>query len=362
MERTSILIATLAGMVFSAAGCGSDEIVDETSADWAGTAPSASEPGDLESVTGFKGDQATFDRHKLMDDGAFLDAHFLSLADVQAFFEASPYGRRSVLADLTFGGRSTAEIISDVAAEHQINPLILLVKLQVESSLVSAVDTPTDHRLGKAMGCGCPDNAACYLRHSGFESQVTCAAELLTRFIGQQDDGGTTFTGWGVGRSKTSSDGLSVTPKTRATAALYTYTPWVLQGEGGNWLFWNVYRKYSKHVLKERPNFHWIGGTCQADSSCPFDQGSCLPIEPGGLCSKPCDLYCPDSTAPWTQTTFCTDLGTSMSGIPGGWCVSRCDTELFPESDGCRDGFTCVSAPRFGQPDVTKMVCWPTGS
>ena len=36
-----------------------------------------------------------------------------------------------------------------------------------------------------------------------------------------------------------------------ATASLYAYTPWVLVNTGGNWLVWNITRKYEQHAIAE---------------------------------------------------------------------------------------------------------------
>ena len=52
---------------------------------------------------------------------------------------------------------------------------------------------------------------------------------------------------WRKNHATRTSDSLMVTPRNDATAALYAYTPWVLQGTGGNWLVWNVTRKFLKH-------------------------------------------------------------------------------------------------------------------
>jgi hypothetical protein len=42
-----------------------------------------------------------------------------------------------------------------------------------------------------------------------------------------------TVSGWARNRTKTTQDDISVTPKNAATAALYTYTPWVGEAGGG---------------------------------------------------------------------------------------------------------------------------------
>ncbi len=44
-------------------------------------------------------------------------------------------------------------------------------------------------------------------------------------------------------------DPRPITPKNRAPASLYAYTPWVLVNRGGNWLVWSVTRKYVRHAI-----------------------------------------------------------------------------------------------------------------
>ena len=182
-------------------------------------------------------------------------------------------------------------------------------------------------------------------------------------------------------------------PKNAATAALYTYTPWILEGSGGNWLFWNVYRKYISQILLGRPNYQWVGSPCHSHSTCNFEGGVCMitatdcdnawcdddstivswepardeqfgPIpQANGVCSTSCSLYCNDSTTPYTSTTFCALIPgyTTSEESEGeqGWCLARCSSELFPENNGCADGFLCGPATRANDPDTTKEVCWP---
>lgn len=307
-----------------------------------------------------KGDGATFDKHNIISDTTLTDATFLTVVQVQGFLEATPYGKRSVLADYSVDGVLASEIIADAALRYGISPLVLLTKLQVESSLIFA-ETATTYRLRHAMGCACPDGAACAASESGFASQLDCAARLFRKYVDAIAEDGQTISGWAPGKTHQTLDHESVTPKNAATAALYTYTPWVLRGTGGNWLFWNVFRKYSRHVTKATPNHHWIGGPCTNDVACSYDEGSCLVglSGAGGFCSKPCWKFCPDTLAPNTTVTFCTDLGTAIHGAPAGYCVARCNTEVFPDT-GCAEGFACSSAERYGQAGVFKDVCWPS--
>ena len=104
------------------------------------------------------------------------------------------------------------------------------------------------------------------------------------------------------------------------------------------------------------PNEGWIGGPCDDVGDCSYEDALCLRDDfPGGLCSLPCDRLCPDSDDPRAAITFCVDLGGSA-----GRCVSRCDTDLYPDS-GCREGYACIEAVRFGESWTTRLVCVPPG-
>ncbi|MBW2522596.1 MAG: hypothetical protein JRI23_00405 [Deltaproteobacteria bacterium] len=314
---------------------------------------------DLTPVDEIKGDGASFDEDLLMDDAAFVDPFAMTQADVQAFFELTPYGTRSFFADHRHGGRLVSALLIDAAQAHRISPVVLLVKLQVEMGLVSKTQTPSQFKLDRAMGCGCFSSSDCD-RYLGLGEQIDCAARYFRSYLDDLDSSGQTVSGWKVGVGKRTLDGKRVTPENHATAALYTYTPWVLRNSGGNWLYWNVYRRYTRHILAGEPNHHWIGGTCADSTACPVDGGVCHAVVGDGLCTRPCDQTCPDSEAPFTAVTFCADVSSALSGFSSGTCLSRCDDGLYPNSDGCRDGFECRLMARHTEPSVQKRVCVPS--
>lgn len=204
------------------------------------------EPSDYEPVDGAgkaDGPAATFDRHLVVSDALVLDTTSIDGDDVQAFFETSPYGTRSWLADLTVtGGRRFADALVEVATVRGFNPLLLLVRMQVEKSLVSKTERPGNaDAVDFAFGCGCPDGRACNEAFRGLDRQLTCSADTFVRHWNGSVEG----TGaWRMGQARRTLDPISVTPKGHGTASLYAYTPWVLQGSGGNWLVWNVARRY----------------------------------------------------------------------------------------------------------------------
>lgn len=313
---------------------------------------------DLMPVDDIKGDGAAFDADLLMDDTAFADPLVMTQQQVQAFFEHTPYGLRSFFADYRHGGRSVAALVMAAAQTHRISPMVLLVKLQVEMGLLSKTTTPSQFKLDRAMGCGCLSNSDCdsYL---GLGEQFDCSARVLRSYLDDLDSSGQTVAGWKVGVRKKVLDGVWVAPRNRATAALYTYTPWALRNRGGNWLFWNVYRRYARHFRADRPNHHWIGGSCGDRSSCPVEAGTCHQDVQDGLCSRPCERICPDSEAPYTAGTFCADVATAQSGSTSGTCLARCDEALYPQNEGCRAGFECRLMARAGEPSVRKSVRFP---
>lgn len=213
--------------------------------------PEHDEPSDFEEVPAggdgkadVAGVPATFDRHLVLSDAQFTHACAVTADGLQRFFEESPYGR-SWLADETIGDRRAADVIVDVAVEHQLNPVMLVARMQVEKSLVSKTVRPAQAKIDFAFGCGCPDYRACNEAYRGLDRQLACAATTLrTRYDGSVAGDGL----WVVGKAKRTLDPLTVTPRSHATASLYAYTPWVLQGSGGNWLVWNVTRRFLRHV------------------------------------------------------------------------------------------------------------------
>ncbi len=393
MKLLSLSLLCSSLFVFLAVGCESPESESTSPPETPWTVES-----DLIPFVGGKADGSVFKPHQLISDGVFEDSSYLSLDEIQGFFADTPYGHASFLSTYTWMGESAAQVIHRVSNDYRVNPLVLIAKLQVESSLVFR-QTVDSFQVNIAMGCGCLDvGPACRNAPEGFGHQMECAAQLFRKYLNDQDETGTTSTGWGADISKQTSEGLWITPVNRATAALYTYTPWVLEGSGGNWLFWNVFRKFSGHVMKNRPNERWVGSLCEATTDCSVDEGVCMaetlrcntgatvegcapenlewtlqasdPLianQTTGLCTRSCELYCPDSVAPYTASTFCAELPIEQAAedleeepLPNsGWCLARCNTDLFPENNGCVEGTLCAPARRMNQPEVLKDVCWP---
>lgn len=312
-------------------------------------------PLDFEETGGGKADGplSTFNRHRLLPDAAFYDVDAMTAAEVQTFFEQTPYGLRSFLADKTLAdGRLVSAALVDVARTRGISPIVLLVTLQKEAGLVSRKTAPSRRRVDFAFGCGCP-TSRCNEAYRGLDKQLECAADRLAEYTADLVERGTTISGWGPGIRKATLDEVLVTPANRATAALYTYTPYVLHGRGGNWLFWNVWQRYSEHLGYEVSfpfNEGWIGGNCSDDSDCGFQGGRCIFAEPGrlGTCTQSCERTCPDRAG--NAVTFC-------AGETQGFCLAQCDFSL--SDTGCAENQVCTPTPRNMEPGVVKDVCMP---
>ncbi len=212
-------------------------------------APGHDEPADFDPVdwSGGKADaggSAVFDKNTVMTDLVFATTAAVDGDAVQQFLETTPYATRSWLADVDLDGVRFSDEVVAVAKQYDLDPVVLLARMQVETSLVSATVQPSSSRIAHALGCGCPDGSGCSGSYSGLDNQLRCAGEVLANAVqGSRDGSG----GWVAGESHRTDDGYHVTPSNDSTAALYAYTPWVLVGSGGNWLVWNVTRKYLKH-------------------------------------------------------------------------------------------------------------------
>ncbi len=104
----------------------------------------------------------------------------------------------------------------------------------------------------------------------------------------------------------------------------------------------------------------FIGSPCDTVADCEYADAVCLTDGfPGGTCSQPCDLYCPDGDG--HPTTFCVAgaaLPPAGAALGDGGCLSRCDFGFFPDS-GCRQGYGCVEAARANEPATVRFVCLP---
>ncbi len=322
---------------------------------------------------------STFDRDSALDDASFVASQEFSEDDIQRFFERTPWNTRSGLADLKEGEERASSILLRIAIVHKVNPLELLVRLQMERGLVQKT-IASEGDVSLAFNCGCPDGLACDDnpdQYMGFFNQADCTAKVFRQNFDLAETT-STLNGWKRNEAHTSEDSLTVTPKTRATCVLYNYTPYVGEGGGGKMGISGVsgyveIRARFRSALRGE-YFSGDGGVdanASADTGAPTtdpDAGlsACAPscVKPNAVCDTSGDgpkcVQCiadPDCTSglcnPDTKTCVeCTRIRTER-------CVAtRTGTACLDDNTcGCGDDSMCGTLTSGRVCDKTKRKC-----
>ncbi len=167
-------------------------------------------------------------------------------------------------------GDTAAHIIWQAAQDYRINPKVILVLLQKETSLITdPIPNNGDYR--KATGYGCPDTAACSSQYYGFKNQVRNAVALFRTVL----DGG--WTNYPLGNNyiqynpNAACGGSIVNVRSLATSALYRYTPYqpnagaIAAGYGtapcgayGNRNFYHYFQDWFGGITEEGVRYDWL--------------------------------------------------------------------------------------------------------
>jgi len=198
--------------------------------------------------------KASFDRNNLISDNDMENYEAMSLKRISSFLDAQGGALANyITADLDGTQTSAAEIIYQACQKYKLSPKFILTHLQKESSLVSSgsiTSSYLDWAMGYAVCDGCAKTDPGVIKYKGFAKQIYGAAERIRNsYLTGLDTNNSTLSGWGVGQTKNSSDNLAVTPQNKATAVLYTYTPWVgyhggNSSVGGNSLFYDIWQRW----------------------------------------------------------------------------------------------------------------------
>lgn len=188
---------------------------------------------------------------------------------------ANNYGGKPIPA----GAKSAAQLIWDASQEYNISPKVLLVKLGTESAgPLTSDDWPFLSQYTYAMGSHCPDSgpggsANCDSDYAGFSIQISSAASLLRWYLDSMTQPWWSYKKpyqnnnilWNIEES--GCGGSSVYVENKATAALYTYTPYQpnqaalnnMYGTGdgcsayGNRNFWRTYNDWFGSTIDNSP-------------------------------------------------------------------------------------------------------------
>lgn len=179
-------------------------------------------------VAGGTAPQGGFNPDAIISDAAFRNSSALTVEQIQAFLEEQPGSLATYKAKGHDGKvKPASQLIADAAVAWNINPKVLLVKLQKEQSLLQRAN-PTQRAYDWALGVGKTDSRT-ISKFQGFGMQVWGAAETLDKHADR----------WNSGIRMTI-DGSAVTPANAATYSLYKYTPHLR----GNMSFWLLYWRY----------------------------------------------------------------------------------------------------------------------
>lgn len=208
---------------------------------------------------------ATFNPNLIISDEDMTDYRRMSASAIQSFLNE----KGGILAtyrtkDVDGIDKSAAEIIYGAAYRNRLNPQFLLAHMQKESSLITSQNgSLLDWALGFGVCDSCNKNDPGVAKYKGFANQVDAASDRFRNgYLADLQSKNSTISGWGVGVSKTTLDGIVITPGNMATATLYTYTPWLgyhggNPNVGGNSLFFDIMERYFPNrtsLIIEYPN------------------------------------------------------------------------------------------------------------
>lgn len=191
------------------------------------------------------------------------------------------------------GAVSAAQIIYDAAKRNNLSPKVILVKIATESAGPLTTDNwPLQSQYTYAMGSHCPDSgpggsASCDRNYAGFSMQVESGAQLMRWYIDNMEKPWWTYKKpfatnsilWNVVQKGCGAGNVYISSK--ATAALYTYTPYQpnqaalnnMYGLGdrcssyGNRNFWRVWSdwfgstQYSTPLISFKSHISYYGWT-----------------------------------------------------------------------------------------------------
>jgi len=172
--------------------------------------------------------QSDFSPDTVISDANFRAVGSTSVDDIQGFLEEQPGTLATYSApDHTGVTKTTAQMIAEAARYWHISPMVILVTLQKEQSLLSNA-APSQYAYDWAMGCGKADSKT-YYQYQGFGNQIWWGAQKLDKNCGP----------WEPGVQMTI-DGSVIYPSNESTYSLFKYTPHLK----GTMSFWLLYWRY----------------------------------------------------------------------------------------------------------------------
>lgn len=178
----------------------------------------------------FAGSEPTgqFQPDVVISDANFTNGAAMTAEEIQRFLDAQPGTLKSYRAKDHLGVEKTvAQMISEAAIYWRVSPMVILVTLQKEQSLLARTN-PSQKAYDWAMGCGRADSRT-YYEYQGFGKQIWWGAQKLQKNAKPWSEGITLKI-----------DGSVVRPQNSSTYSLYKYTPHFK----GTMSFWLLYWRY----------------------------------------------------------------------------------------------------------------------
>lgn len=242
---------------------------------------------------------AKFNKNHLIDDDVLMDDRAVTAAQIQTFLDRTPYGTQSPLAGYRDeNGAPAAVLLHDAAVAYGVNPITLLVRIEMENGLISAHAAASSADGGAVdSGLATPvpddletkiDNAFNCGRVLGLEAQAGCATRAVARAMMLLKSGQEANGGWKRGVALKTQDNVLVTPVNAATAAIYVYTPYAgesgggtrgVAGAAGHMGIWDMFAKALRYKGATCP--HDAGGCASDDAGNGDTDGGSVDIDAG---------------------------------------------------------------------------------
>lgn len=188
----------------------------------------------------------TYNPSYLLSDHDYTNYDSMSREYVQRFLEDKGSGLATISVDTDRGTKRVSDLFYEYSQDYRVNPKLLLATAQKESSAITD-SSIADWQIRNLMGYGIypGSDPSDYL---GIDNQIRRAAWQFRRYLDKPEN-----FGFKEGETRTTNDGVTVTPESQATAGLYNYTPHAGgdsnlnesdTGSGGNFLFWKIWQQW----------------------------------------------------------------------------------------------------------------------
>ncbi len=193
----------------------------------------------------------------IVSDRNYTDNGSMSRSAIQKFLENRKSGLAIIKVTVDGAMKRVSDVFYEAAKKYKVSQKLLLVTAQKEQSAITTTNLTEDQK-NKLMGYCIYPGASCENKYLGIFSQIDAAAWQFRQYFDNSEN-----YGFKKGETKKTSDDKDVTPKNKATAGLYNYTPYQGgergakaddAGWGGNFLFWQVWSGWFGDQTKSTKN------------------------------------------------------------------------------------------------------------